>query len=367
MTRRLISTRLEVDGAPRILEVRESGPEDAHLPQYDFTTLTAVNTCPAWGIVRYIHSRAVGSGGRSMALEAGSACHRVFAAERIWHLMHEQKLPAHALHHGPAMFGKEAFAQMLDYAGATRDPTTARLNFCLEALMTSGFYDDPRDRRRTMTNLEEACIAYIDRTDACRRAVWISDGATSTSPVGIEVGFDVRVACGGYDLPFRFVGRVDGIHRDNETGEIVVQENKTSSRLDDAWRESFIMSHQTTGYCIGVAPLVGTLPCTTKVHGLAIPLPKSYDAGGVVSETYPRHDHQFLEWFKWARATSDIIDAYRERPHTAPQYTHSCNRYFRPCSMIPYCSATPQDRQDMLTELNYEPWNPLHDGGNVNE
>jgi hypothetical protein len=50
------------------------------------------------------------------------------------------------------------------------------LRSVLSALETSGFYDDPRDRRRTMTNLEEACIAYIDRWNWTRMPVWIRDG-----------------------------------------------------------------------------------------------------------------------------------------------------------------------------------------------
>ena len=53
------------------------------IPAYDNTRLVAINTCPVWGAVRYGLGLAMPSRSRAMALEAGSACHEVFAAARL--------------------------------------------------------------------------------------------------------------------------------------------------------------------------------------------------------------------------------------------------------------------------------------------
>lgn len=56
------------------------------LQAFDFTKLSAVNTCPTWGIIRYGHHKVFSTTSRAMALEAGSACHEVFAAARLFDL-----------------------------------------------------------------------------------------------------------------------------------------------------------------------------------------------------------------------------------------------------------------------------------------
>ena len=53
---------------------------------YDYTKLTAINTCPTFGVLRYALHRTESSSSRSMAIDAGKACHDYFAAQRIWSL-----------------------------------------------------------------------------------------------------------------------------------------------------------------------------------------------------------------------------------------------------------------------------------------
>ena len=58
---------------------------------YDFTKLTAINTCPTFGVLRYALHRTevpMTASGRNLAIEAGKACHDFFAAVRMWTLLH---------------------------------------------------------------------------------------------------------------------------------------------------------------------------------------------------------------------------------------------------------------------------------------
>lgn len=351
------------------IHVRLTTPEDMHLPAYDNTRLVAINTCPTWGILRYGMHKSMGlpasqGGPRQMALECGSAAHDVFAAVRLWQLRDYQKRPDLADFHGLRLYGVSRHTQMLDAARTVReeDPRTQSLAFCLSALETSGFYDDPRDRRRTMTNLEEACIAYIDRWDFNRSKIWIRDEAQKDSDVGIEIPFDIVIHYvfeNGEEKEVRFTGKADGLHI--KGSQLLLHENKTASRLDEAWSQSFLLSSQITGYCLALGVYVGQAIENAEIYGLSIPLPRNYDFGGVVRETVTRYSHHFERWFNWLLHTVLLEEAYSNNPIDAPKYTHSCNRYFRPCSMIPFCDADDEEQKQILEEMYHDEWNPLHE------
>ena len=66
------------------LETRMATDEDKHLPTYDHTKLSAINTCPTWGILRYTHHKKMPGSSRAMALAAGSAAHDAFSAVRLY-------------------------------------------------------------------------------------------------------------------------------------------------------------------------------------------------------------------------------------------------------------------------------------------
>lgn len=302
-----------------------------------------------------------------MALEAGSACHDVFAAARLWDL-YKQGLGQHFNHHGNRLFGNTRFAEMCDklqqFVGD--DERTQMLNFCLEALYTSGFYDDPMDKNRTVANLEEACIVYLDRV-RWKRPVWVSDADDPTSMVGIEIPFNLVITFtlkSGEPFIYRFIGRIDGVHWDSpDRKRIELEENKTAFRLGDAWREAFLLSHQVTGYLIALQTLTDIESHNVVVHGLAIPQPRSRDYGGVERVPIIRYQHQFAEWFHWFLNSAITYEDAIGQETDMPKFTHSCNRYFRPCSFIPLCYAPPDERQETLDGMVESVWNPLHEGG----
>jgi hypothetical protein len=297
-----------------------------------------------------------------MPLEMGSAAHEVFAAVRLWQLREYQQLPDLADFHGPRLFGATRYDAMLSSVDRSEDPRVQSLAFCLTALETSGFHDDPSDRRRTMTNLEEACIAYIDRWDWNRMPVWIRDATDPQSDIGIELPFDIVLSFvldNGDTREYRFIGKADGLHCRSDT--VYLHENKTASRLDEAWSQSFLLSSQITGYCFALSLWAGQPIERAEIFGMSVPLPKNYDFGGLVRESVTRYSHHFERWFNWFLHTVELERAYENNPIDAPKYTHSCNRYFRPCSMIPFCDAEDDEQKLMLTEMYEEEWSPLHE------
>lgn len=356
------------------MKVRLAQPKEDNLPWYDYSTMTAINTCPRWGIVRHVHGKTwKGGTSRAMALEAGKACHDVFASVRLFDLWHHgSKLYGHVpdlrdrvYAHGEKLFGKERWAQAWSFATDSEDERTRAIRVGLSILETTGFYDDPKDRRRTLSNLESACIAYIDRYDLGRYIpVVIGDF------IGVEVGFNCTLI-DDYDddTPIaRFTGRIDGLCHDTSYpgNPIEVHENKTAARLNDAWLQSFEISHQVTGYCVAANAILQAHGVTDTfvdrgvIWGLSIPLPKAIDHSGVMRHPVSRAKHQFDDWVQWVQNTLDIVSHWGESPVMAPTFSHSCNRYFRPCPLIAMCASSPEDRLVMFEdEMKVEKWDPL--------
>lgn len=301
---------------------------------------------------------------RSMALEAGDACHQVFAAVRLVKLAAESKSEALVHHHGMRLFTRDRWSRMLEGYTELPDDKASMLNFALRTLETSGYEDNPNDKFRTYSNLEEALIAYVDRQDMSARPIWIRDAGDDKSDVGIEIGFELVIEFtthAGVVHKYRFIGKMDGIsHRSLTKPELVVEENKTGRRIDDTWATSIDLSHQVTGYCLAASVFTGASCSRALALGLQIPLPKRFDAG-VVEHISPRESHMFASWLAWFWHTTQIYERYRSSPATAPHYTHSCNRYFRSCSLVPLCSAPEEERQDILDQMDTRVWNPLAD------
>lgn len=334
-------------------------PDDENLPWFDYTALKEINECPTWGMIHGVEQLHMPGNARAMALEAGSASHEFYAAVRLYDLLKSH--PKHVYHHGPRLFGSKTWDNMTAHLRFKEDEHTAGVNFALQALYDSGFYDDPQDRRRTMSNIEEACIAYYDKWPWHVHPVYVEDDEDPTSVIGVEIGLEFVVEFtlkDGGVVAYRYRGRADGLHRDR-TGRLALQENKTASRLDDAWSASFVTSHQLTGYCVGVGLYVGEDCSRGKVWGMAIPLPRTYDYGGIVDEPFTREPFQIAQWIQWVWDTTRVYEQFKNKIDEATRYTHSCNRYFRPCALMPYCGSDDVERAQMLTEFERRDWNPI--------
>ena len=357
---------MEIHNTEHSAAFRMATPADDYLPTYDNTKLSAVNVCPTWGITRYdMHLRMPG-GGRALALEAGHAMHEVFALVRLVTMMSQMEERGKSREftnqvwnfHGTRLFGIERLTHITDAIQAAEDPVDVCKRGAISLLDTSGFYDDPRDKRRTLSNMEECAYAYINRW-RWDHPIWVRSPDDPASDVGIEIPFDVVVDITGISmLRFRFTGRIDGIHLD-ALGRLTVHDNKTSSRLGEAWTQAQMTSHQYTGYCVAASLFTQDIVKRCDVIGLAIPLPRAYDYGGFAREPMGRETYHVKRWVDWLVHTVNMTQAYSGDPYAAPKYTHSCNRYFRPCPMIPFCYADDVEQQRIITEMERDEWSPL--------
>lgn len=348
-----------------IARFRMATTDDMGLDTYDHTKLSAINTCPTWGILRYEMHKRMPQSGRALALEAGSAMHECFAFIRLVTLIKQHEgdydFQDGLWHcHGARLFGKDRLEHIDQSIQDASDVVEIAKRGSIAVLDTSGYYDDPRDRRRTLSNMEECIYAYINRWRWDHR-VWMRDEDDPTSDVGIEIPFDVvtRInTLGAGNLEFRLTGRIDGIHW-NTQNELTIHDNKTASRLNDAWSQSFLLSHQITTYCAAATVFTQHAVHNAEVLGLALPLPKTYDFGGYVREVVSRHQWHYDRWIDWLVHTIQLARQYKDNPYDAPKYTHSCNRYFRPCSFIPFCDADPIEQRTIVSEMELDEWSPL--------
>jgi hypothetical protein len=287
-------SQLDID--MKILSVNVQPTTDTSLPAFDNTKLVAMNTCPTWGILRYTQHKTTKGTGRAMALEAGAAAHEVFAAHRLYYLLEYARDYYTEFNHefirttidsaGQRIFGQHRFGEMVASINQSEDFRTRCNQFALTALYNSGFYDDPRDKRRTTTNIEEMCIAYMDRMDfRDRLPVMFSNGF-----VGIEIPVDVTITIDyindlGEDaqLVCRFIGKADGVHYTDKTKKLIrVHENKTAFRLGEAWERSWDTNHQPTGYMIALTAMLNKQITQSEMLGTTLPMPRNFSLDGTV-------------------------------------------------------------------------------------
>lgn len=363
---------------PDSVTFRLATAEDAAVETFDNTKLTAGATCPTWGITRYQMHKTVAQSSRAMALECGSVMHDAFAMIRLVQLLHDfnniaGRDPAigKALFqfHGLRMFKQERLMQILEQASGNGEFSPSdnvkiyATRAAVAVLETSDYYDDPSDKKRTIANMEDSLFAYVSKWD-WKQPIWVRDITDPTSDVGIEIPFDLLVTWqfGDAVKQRRFTGKIDGIRVVN--GVVRLEENKTASRLNEAWSQPFYLNSQPTGYMMAASVFSGETIRQARIMGLCIPLPKSYDAGGYLEFTVHRTDNHITDWLRWFDfIASSVYEDFAYNPSEAPRFTHSCGRYFRPCSMIPFCDVDEAEQKLMLDEMITEEWSPLADEG----
>jgi len=159
----------------------------------------------------------------------------------------------------------------------------------------------------------------------------------------------------------RYKGQCDGIHVDPKSGKLLIHENKTTARITEDWKASFIMSHQITAYALYASVLTGIPVNTARVLGCALPLPKaSPEIKGLCNEVVMREVDAHDRFFGWVLARYQDVIQYEVSPVDIPMSTCSCNRFFRTCSFMSYCYTEREDRLDMFNEeLVDSHWEPL--------
>lgn len=327
---------------------RTTEEEKKSLQAFSFSRLTDLAQCPTWGVV---HSqKQYAQTARSMALEAGSAMHEVFAAIRIWQLEHIQGLPLHAKAVAKRIFGLDRWKQ-IKRVQSEIDSREGLLEVAFNALHTCGWVDDPNDNNRTMSNMESAAIVYVDERlpNMENWPIYVASEKEPSSLVGVEQVFDiVLVYEDGYKV--RYIGTVDGLVTQAATGKYYIDENKTANRLDTGWRASFDLSHQITGYVAASTTTFGFPVFRSRVTGLKIkPTQRGEDV--IAVEPLERTSDNVRQWAKWVRDRAEVYDRYKDNYEDAPRFTHSCNRYFRPCALSPFCGDSVDGRKEQWDEM----------------
>jgi hypothetical protein len=311
--------------------------------------LESISECPTFGVVHI--QRQYPQHGRALALEAGEAMHQFFAAMRVWQLEYVQKLPAHSKAAGLRIFGKDRHSSLrkeMAKGKTSLDQVAYLAHFILQ---TSGYHDDPDDKIRTLSNMETAameyakeCIPYINSWP-----IWVADLKNPEKPIGIEQVFDVVLEYSD-GAQVRFIGTLDGILRNAERDmRITMAENKTASRLDRAWVESFKMRHQVTGYMACGQALFGIDMWHGRIYGCKVK--PTYRGEDVHVEPFKRDPEAVAHWANWVRNQTDLFERYKEDWEHAERRTHSCNRYFRPCALIPFCADSSQGRTEQWAQM----------------
>lgn len=332
------------------MKFRLATAEDKHLPYYSHSIMEAILTCPKWGLIRYKDRKYFKAQYRALALEAGSAMHEVFSALRLWQLLRIHNKPEHFRYHAARLYGQDRFDACWFEKPNHRDEA---LSFCFEILNSGEYYDDPSDNIRTMANMEDTTIRYVDEMMQVmdRNHIWVSDEKDATAPVGIEIPFDMVV-----DDEIRYIGTIDAICFNTTSNKLRDEENKTASRLDEAWRESFRVKFQPNGYNVASRLITGVPIDRTKVIGIKIKQTRSVeDFTQFVEE---RDDDKIDDWYRTLKFTHRLATEYDGKSLDAPMFTHSCNRYFRPCGLIDLCSGTHEDQKLIYASMETTPLSP---------
>lgn len=285
-----------------------------------------------------------------MALECGEVMHQVFATVRIWQLLNGQKKPDHAHVTGECIFGKGRWREILKSA-KSRDQRENLLEMAFTTLHTSAWVDGEYDKTRTMQNMELSTLCYVDeRLPHMNSWPIYIERSDPNSMVGIEQHFDVVLEFVDGKV-IRYIGTIDGLVYDIgiEGSPLTLDENKTSVRLDTGWREKFKMAHQLTGYNAASTSVFKFPVMRSRIAGLKI---KPAGRGDDYWDGKERRDIEAMfRWAHWLRYTEELFSRYRDDWEWAPRFTHSCNRFFRPCSLLSFCADSPSGRREQWDQM----------------
>lgn len=339
-------------------------PPNSVLKPYSHSILSAANMCPMWGVIRYGHRKQYPTSSRAMALEFGAAAHEVFAAIYLYQVGYLQNLPDHMRYHARRIFGdNDRFEKALVTKDTEPDIRDHLISLGYNILHTGDFYNDPFDKYRTVENLELGIIKYVDNVlpSMERNDIWISDKNDPTKPIGVEIPFDIElvreeIEKDSQDRKFklnsevmRYVGQIDRLH-EPEPNFLRLGENKTGARLDNSWSLSFDMSHQVTGYCLAVQTILNLDCYQVDLHGLKNrPTGHSDDFNPISPKD--RDPEMFERFIDWAFYSKGIYDQFLDDWENSPRFTHSCNRYFRPCALLTFCTDTAEGRKEQFEEM----------------
>jgi len=351
----------------------------------DFSSLEAVARCPMLGITKYFLNKTTHTNSRELALEAGTAIHEFYHAicliqlfyngnisqfhyqgNRLfkdrWKVLSEivYTVPIHDVIDKPETDGDFIIRNIviLDYAQ----------EFCLQALYSCNYEDSELDKKRTLSNIEYSCLLMLKNWDFDEQQVFVKDYKQANCLTGIELPVDFMLEYrkdngSGEDSEIdyvRYKGLIDGVFIEKRSGRIYVEDLKSTGRITPAWKITFILSHQLTGYNLYMSLLLEKALELISVRGVALPIPKADpDTKGIWKERFVRDEDANINLFTWVLGLVQQINSYKQNPESIPMNTHSCNNWYRECNFIPYCGSEKEERKlmfhDSLFKITWEP------------
>jgi len=208
----------------------------------------------------------------------------------------------------------------------------------------------PAKNSKTLGNLLNAVCSYFRQ--------WPLDEDTLV-PVndGIEYEFTIELPVNHpvTGKPLVYCGRMDMLARDEDTGAIVVVDEKTAGRFTDSWFSKWDMDTQLTGY-LYFATTVFAAPGDTAsglIRGIGV------SASGIdhVRVSVFRTPFQLAQWWRVLNAeVCNMVEAFE-----LSSYLHrmgdSCYSYARPCEYTRLCTTPNPEAFYEQYEVNF--WNPL--------
>ena len=338
--------------------VRKTQSHEQDIPYLTSSMMEALLLCPRWGVINSVEGRRFVTGYRQMALEAGSLLHDVFATFNLIVMASEPKhnLFDHADFHGEQLFGKDRWDELSFTETVSDDKKSLDRKFeqiGYDVIGTSDFYDDPNDRNRTTANLEMCMLELSMFFQTHMRRIYIGDYKDPTKPIGIEQSIDVIFEITDDQeqiFEIRFIGLADAVYQKIVNDPIILGEYKTTSRINDGWIDSFKTRHQQTGYLAGLSAYFPKVSEDFYLIGSTIPVRTTQQA--VQQRVYFRDDEHIIQFLNMAMFAKDVLEKYQDgKALEAPMFTHSCNRYFRTCSLMDLCTGSFEDQVHMYNEM----------------
>lgn len=186
---------------------------------------------------------------------------------------------------------------------------------------------------------------------------------TETDPEGnpyLELGFAIDIANAGI-----FVGRIDRIARNKDTGRLWVIDYKTTKmKLSKTYTSQFNPNNQVTSYCWALQELTGELP-----EGFLVDVTRVYQFKSMspdLSELFVKvptmRNQNQIDWRKKevAETIKDIKSARERGIHAYYKNAPNACTMWGGCMFLPICKANDAGTAQMIAHANYkqEVWHP---------
>lgn len=194
-----------------------------------------------------------------------------------------------------------------------------------------GDFPVPRGSKKTRACMEGALVYYFVHFPLGRdlTPVTMPDGA-----LGIELHFawPTNVLHPQTATPIPYEGRIDFLAADAE-GDIWVVDEKTTSRIGDAWANQWYLDAGQTGYVEWARRIFGERVRGSRIRGIGC-------AGAEYTKCECIVAIPAWETTRWRAQMQSDLKRWRDM-HVAEQYDrvldHACALYNSPCEFLPRC------------------------------